>query len=223
MLEVLGIKNADKIIPMSDDQKPRDPVSENMSALVGKPIKAFIYQDHDAHIATHTSFMQDPMIAATMGQNPMAQQMMAAIQAHIAEHLGFLYRRKIEEQMGVPLPPPNEKLPEDVEVQLSKLIAEASAQLLQSNTAMAQQKQAQQQAQDPLIQMQQAELQIKAEEVKRKSAKDQADMALAQARLAIDAERIKAESQREAMRLQSQQKQNEQKLKADVITKMTRG
>ena len=223
MIEVLGIKNGEKLVPTPDDEQPRDPISENMAFLKGEPTKAFIYQDQDAHIAAHTTFMQDPMIAQTMGQNPMAQQMMAAVQAHIAEHLGFLYRRKIEEQMGVPLPPPNEKLPEDVEVQLSKLIAEASAQLLQSNMAQAQQKQAQQQAQDPLIQMQQAELQIKAEEVKRKAAKDQADMALAQARLAIDAERIKAESQREAMRLQSQQKQNEQKLKADVITKMTRG
>lgn len=223
MIEVLGIKNGEKLVPTPDDEQPRDPISENMAFLKGEPTKAFIYQDQDAHIAAHTTFMKDPMIAATMGQNPMAQQMMAAVQAHIAEHLGFLYRRKIEEQMGVPLPPPNEKLPEDVEVQLSKLIAEASAQLLQTNMAAAQQQQAQQQAQDPLIQMQQAELQIKAEEVKRKTAKDQADMALAQARLAIDAERIKAESQREQMRLQSQQKQTEQKLKADVITKMTRG
>jgi hypothetical protein len=223
MIEVLGIKNGEKLVPTPDDETPRDPISENMAFLKGEPTRAFIYQDQDAHIAAHTTFMQDPMIAQTMGQNPMAQQMMAAIQAHIAEHLGFLYRRKIEEQMGVPLPPPDKELPEDVEVQLSKLIAQASAQLLQTNMAAAQQKQAQQQAQDPLIQMQQAELQIKAEEVKRKSAKDQADMALAQARLAIDAERIKAESQREAMRLQSQQKQNEQKLKADVITKMTRG
>jgi hypothetical protein len=223
MIEVLGIKNGEKLVPTPDDEQPRDPISENMAFLKGEPTRAFIYQDQDAHIAAHTTFMKDPMIAATMGQNPMAQQMMAAIQAHIAEHLGFLYRRKIEEQMGVPLPPPDQRLPEDVEVQLSKLIAEASAQLLQTNMAQAQQQQAQQQAQDPLIQMQQAELQIKAEEVKRKTAKDQADMALAQARLAIDAERIKAESQREAMRLQSQQKQNEQKLKADVITKMTRG
>ena len=223
MIEVLGIKNGEKLVPTPDDETPRDPISENMAFLKGEPTRAFIYQDQDAHIAAHTTFMQDPMIMQTMGQNPMAQQMMAAIQAHIAEHLGFLYRRKIEEQMGVPLPPPDKELPEDVEVQLSRLIAQASAQLLQTNMAAAQQKQAQQQAQDPLIQMQQAELQIKAEEVKRKSAKDQADMALAQARLAIDAERIKAESQREAMRLQSQQKQNEQKLKADVITKMTRG
>lgn len=222
MIEVLGVKNGEKLVPTIEDEQPRDPISENMAFLKGEPTKAFIYQDQDAHIAVHTTFMQDPMIAATMGQNPMAQQMMSAVQAHIAEHLGFLYRRKIEEQMGVPLPPPNEKLPEDVEVQLSKLIAEASAQLLQKNTADAQQKQAQQQAQDPLIQMQQAELQIKTEELKRKTAKDQGDMALAQARLAIDAERIKAESKREVMRLQSQQKQTEQKIKADVITKMTR-
>ena len=222
MIEVLGIKNGEKLVPTPDDEQPRDPISENMAFLKGEPTKAFIYQDQDAHIAAHTTFMQDPMIAATMGQNPMAQQMMAAVQAHIAEHLGFLYRRKIEEQMGVPLPPPNEKLPEDVEVQLSKLIAEASAQLLQKNTAEAQQKQAQQQAQDPLIQMQQAELKIKGDEVARKAAKDQADMALAQARLQIDAQRIQAEGQREAMRLQSQQKQTEQKIKADVITKMAR-
>jgi hypothetical protein len=222
MIEVLGIKNGEKLVPTPDDEQPRDPISENMAFLKGEPTKAFIYQDQDAHIAAHTTFMQDPMIAATMGQNPMAQQMMSAVQAHIAEHLGFLYRRKIEEQMGVPLPPPNEKLPEDVEVQLSKLIAEASAQLLQKNTAEAQQKQAQQQAQDPLIQMQQAELKIKGDEVARKAAKDQADMALAQARLQIDAQRIQAEGQREAMRLQSQQKQTEQKIKADVITKMAR-
>jgi len=222
MIEVLGIKNGEKLVPTPDDEEPRDPISENMAFLKGEPTKAFIYQDQDAHIAAHTTFMQDPMIAATMGQNPMAQQMMAAVQAHIAEHLGFLYRRKIEEQMGVPLPPPNEKLPEDVEVQLSKLIAEASAQLLQKNTAEAQQKQAQQQAQDPLIQMQQAELKIKGDEVARKAAKDQADMALAQARLQIDAQRIQAEGQREVMRLQSQQKQTEQKIKADVITKMAR-
>ena len=222
MIEVLGIKNGEKLVPTPDDEQPRDPVSENMAFLKGEPTKAFIYQDQDAHIAAHTTFMKDPMIAAQMGQNPMAQQMFAAIQAHIAEHLAFAYRRKIEEQMGVPLPPPNEKLPEDVEVQLSKLVADASAQLLQMNMAQAQQQQAQQQMQDPLIQMQQEELKIKAEEVKRKAAKDQADMALAQARLAIDAERIKAESQREQMRLQSAQKTNEQKIKADVITKMAK-
>ncbi len=221
MIEVLGVKNADKLVPIPDDQNPRDPVSENMAFLKGEPTKAFIYQDHDAHIAVHTTFMQDPMIAQMMGQNPMAQQMMAAVQAHIAEHLAFLYRKKIEEQMGVPLPKPNEELPEDVEVELSRLTAQASAQLLQQNMAMAQQQQAQQQAQDPLVQMQQAELQIKAEEVKRKAAKDQADMALAQARLKLEQERIMIEAAKEKQRLASKEKQHEQKLKADVITKLT--
>ena len=153
MIEVLGVKNADKLVPTEDDQKPRDPISENMAFLNGKPTKAFIYQDHDAHIAAHVSFMQDPMIAQQIGQNPMAQQMMAAIQAHIAEHLAFQYRRKIEEQMGVPLPPPDQEMPEEVEVNLSRLVAQAGTQLMQRNVAQAQQAQAQQMAQDPIIQM----------------------------------------------------------------------
>jgi hypothetical protein len=223
MIEVLGIKNAEKLVPTEDDQTPKDPISENMGFLNGEPTKAFIFQDQDAHIAAHTTFMKDPMIAAQMGQNPMAQTMMAAIQAHIAEHLAFAYRRKIEEQMGVPLPPPNEKLPEDVEVQLSRLVAQAATQLLQLNMATAQQQQAQQQAQDPLIQMQQAELQIKAQEVQRKTQKDQAEVALAQQRLKIDSERIQAENTREQARLIAANKMNEQKIKADVITKLTKG
>ncbi len=221
MIEVLGVKNADKLVPTPDDQRPRDPISENMAFLKGEPTKAFIYQDHDAHIAVHSTFMQDPMIMQMVGQSPMAQQMQAAIQAHIAEHLAFAYRKKIEEQMGVPLPPPDEKLPEDVEVQLSRLTAQASSQLLQQNMAQAQQQQAQQQMQDPMVQMQQAELQIKAEEVKRKAAKDQADMALAQARLKLEQDRIMIEAQKEQQRLASKEKQHEQKLKADVITKLT--
>ena len=185
MIEVLGIKNAEKLVPIEDDQTPRDPISENMSFLKGEPTKAFIYQDHDAHIAVHTTFMQDPMIAQQMGQNPMAQQMMAAIQAHIAEHLAYLYRKKIEEQMGVPMPKPNEKLPEEVEVQLSQLVAQAANQLLQQNKAMAQQQQAQQLAQDPLIQMQQAELQIKKQDADTKSQKVQGDLAIKQQELQL--------------------------------------
>lgn len=221
MIEVLGVKNAEKLVPIPDDQNPRDPISENMAFLKGEPTKAFIYQDHDAHIAVHTTFMQDPMIAQTIGQNPMAQQMMAAIQAHISEHLAFLYRKKIEEQLGVPLPLPNEELPEDVEVEISRLTAQAAAQLLQKDMADAQQKMAQQQMQDPLVQMQQAELQIKAEEVKRKQAKDQADIALAQARIQLEQERIAVEAMKEKQRIASKEKQQEQKLKADVITKLT--
>ncbi len=188
MIEVLGIRNADKLVPVTEDQKPRDPISENMSLLRGTPVKAFIYQDHDAHIAAHTSFLQDPMIAQQMGQNPMAQQMAAAAQAHIAEHLAFLYRRKIEEQMGVPLPAPDEQLPEDIEVQLSQLVAQASTQLMQKNVQQTQQAQAQQQAQDPIVQMQQQELAIKQQDAQTKAQKVQGDLAIRQAEVQIKAQ-----------------------------------
>jgi hypothetical protein len=221
MIEVLGIKNADKLVPSSDDEHPKDPISENMGFLKGVPTKAYIYQDQDAHIAVHTTFLKDPMIAAQIGQNPMAQQIMSAVQAHIADHLGYLYRNKIEEQMGVPLPPPDKELPEDVEVQLSKLVAQASTQLLQLNMANAQQQQNQEQAQDPLVQIQQAELQIKQQDVQRKAQKDQVDGQIAQQRLALDAQRIQAENAREQARLLAANKANEQKIKADVITKLT--
>jgi len=222
MIEVLGVKNADRLVPLPEDQHPKDPISENMAFLRMEPTKAFIYQDHDAHIATHMTFLQDPMIQKTIGQNPMAQQMAAAVMAHVAEHLSFLYRKKIEEQVGVPLPPPNEKLPEDVEVELSRLTAQAAAQLLQLNMAQAQQQQAMQQAQDPIVQMQQAELQIKAEEVKRKAMKDQADIALAQARLKVEQERIAIEAQKEQQRLAAKSLETDKKLKADVLTKMVK-
>jgi hypothetical protein len=195
MIEVLGVKNADKLIPTKDDQTPRDPISENMAFLKGEPTKAFIYQDHEAHITAHQSFMQDPIMAATIGQNPMAQQMQAAIMAHIAEHLAFNYRKKVEEEIGVPLPPPNEKMPEDVEVQLSRLVAQGSAQLLQKNNAQQQQQQAQQAAQDPLIQMQQQELQIKAKEVAIKEQKMQNDFQAKQTELAIKEAELDLKSQ----------------------------
>ena len=217
MLEVLGIKNADKIIPMSDDQKPRDPVSENMSALVGKPIKAFIYQDHDAHIATHTSFMQDPMIAATIGQNPMAQQIMAALQAHIAEHLGFSYRKQIEERLGVPLPPPDEQLPEDMEVQLARLVADAGKQVAQAHQQQAAQQQAQQQAQDPLFQLEQAKVKVQEMDVSRKAAKDQADLQLAAQKLQLDKDRVEIEAMKEGMRVEAQQDQAKERLRLDAL------
>jgi hypothetical protein len=217
MLEVLGIKNADKIIPMSDDQKPRDPVSENMSALIGKPIKAFIYQDHDAHIATHTSFMQDPMIAGTIGQNPMAQQIMASLQAHIAEHLGFSYRKQIEERLGVPLPPPDEQLPEDMEVQLARLVADAGKQVAQAHQQQAAQQQAQQQAQDPMFQLEQAKVKIQEMEVSRKAAKDQADMQIAGQKLQLDKDRVEIEAMKEGMRVEAQQDQAKERLRLDAL------
>jgi hypothetical protein len=187
MIEVLGVKNADKLVPIEDDMTPRDPVSENMAFLNGKPTKAFIYQDHDAHIATHFSLMQDPMMMQQIGQSPMGQQMSAAIMAHISEHLAFNYRKKVEEQLGVPLPPPDQEMPEDIEVELSRLVAKASTQLMQMNMAQAQQQQAQQMQQDPMMQMQQAELQIKAQEAKIKEQKVQGDLAIKQAELQLKA------------------------------------
>jgi len=180
MIEVLGVKNADKLVPIKDDMKPADPVSENMAALIGKPMKAFIYQDHEAHIGAHMSFMQDPSVMGAIGQNPQAQQIMASLQAHIAEHLGFKYRKDIEEKLGAPLPAPNEELPEDIEVQLARVVAEAGKQLTQANQQQAAQKQAQQQQQDPMFQLQQQELQVKAQEVQRKTQKDAADMQIKQ-------------------------------------------
>ena len=176
MIEVLGVKNADKLVPTKEDLKPKDPVSENMDALIGKPMRAFIYQDHDAHIATHTSFMQDPMIAQMIGQNPQAQQIMASLQAHIAEHLGFSYRKQIEERLGAPLPPPNEELPEEVEVNLARLVADAGKQLTQAHQQQAAQQQAQQQAQDPILQLRRQEAATKQAEVQRKAQKDAADV-----------------------------------------------
>ena len=176
MIEVLGVKNADKLVPTKEDLKPKDPVSENMDALIGKPMRAFIYQDHDAHIATHTSFMQDPMIAQMIGQNPQAQQITASLQAHIAEHLGFSYRKQIEERLGVPLPPPNEELPEDIEVDLARLVADAGKQLTQAHQQQAAQQQAQQQAEDPVLQLRRQEAATKQAEVQRKAQKDAADV-----------------------------------------------
>ena len=192
MIEVLGINNADKLVPIKDDIKPKDPISENMGFLNGEPTKAFIFQDHDAHIAVHSTFRQDPMIAQQMGQNPQAQSMQAAIQAHINEHLAFVYRKQIEEQMGVPLPKPDEKLPEDVEVQLSRLTAQAANQLMQQHQAQAQQAQAQQQAQDPLIQMQQQELQIKMQDAQTKAQKVQGELAIRQQEMQLKAQEMAA-------------------------------
>jgi len=196
MLEVLGIKNAAKLVPMQDDQKPRDPVSENMDVLKGKPLKAFSYQDHQAHITTHQTFMQDPMTAQMIGQNPMAQQMMGALQAHIAEHFGYMYRNQIEQQVGAPIPTfedEDKPIPEDIEFALSRLVAQASQQLLQQNQAAAAQQQAQQQAQDPIIQMQMQELQLKGQDLQRKATKDQTDAQLKAAQLELEKQRISSQ------------------------------
>jgi hypothetical protein len=186
MLEVLGIKNFEKIIPSSEDMKPTDPVSENMAIMNGKPVKAFMYQDHEAHLGVHMAAIKDPKLAAVMGQNPQAQTIMAAAQAHIMEHVAFQYRREIEKQLGAALPPMPDKdadegedrtLPPEIEVQLSQLAAMAATKLLQQNMSEAQAQQNQQAAQDPLMQLQMQELQIKKAEVDRKAKKDAADAA----------------------------------------------
>ena len=193
MLDVLGIKEAAKLVPMDEDQKPTDPVSENQNVLMMKPVKAFMYQDHQAHIMVHMSAMQDPKIMQLLQNNPMAQQLQAAMMAHINEHLGFEYRKQIEQQLGMSLPPQKDEAGEDinmdpeVEARLAPLLAQAAQRLLTSNQAQAAQAQAQQQAQDPLVQLQQQELQIKQGDLQRKVAKDQTDAILKQEQLRIDA------------------------------------
>jgi hypothetical protein len=194
MLDVLGIKNADKLVPLEDDQKPKDPVTENMNALKGKPLKAFLYQDHEAHISVHTAAMQDPLIAQLVGQNPQAQAIMGAMQAHIAEHVGYAYRLKMEAALGVQLPAPDQDMPEDIEKEMSKMLAMAAPQVLAQSKAMVAQQQAQQQAQDPVVQMQMQELQLKEREVAIKEKKVAVDAAakadelqLKEKQLAVDA------------------------------------
>jgi len=192
MLEVLGVKNIGKLIPGAEDQKPSDPISENMAIFNMKPVKAFIFQDHQSHIQAHQAAMQDPKIMALIGQNPQAQAMMAAAQAHIAEHLGFEYRAQVEQQLGTPLPPPGVELPPEAEVALSRLVAQAAQQLLGKNQQAAAAAQAQQTAQDPIVQMQQQELQLKQQEVQIKQQQVQMQNQLEQQRLEL--EKMKIES-----------------------------
>ena len=201
MLEVLGIRNASKLVPIEDDLKPTDPVSENMDALNEKPLKAFIYQDHAAHITVHMNMLQDPVTAQILGQNPKAQSISAAFMAHIMEHFAFQYRKNIEEKLGVPYPDPNEEMPEDMEVEVSRLAAAGAQKLLQANQAMMAQQQAQQAAQDPVVQMQQQELQIKAAEVQRKAQKDQADVQLRTQQQQIEQQRISTQAEIEGARI----------------------
>jgi hypothetical protein len=195
MLEVLGIKNAAKLVPMEDDFKPRDPVSENMDMINGKPVKAFIYQDHEAHITVHMAAAQDPKIAQLIGQSPNARNIQAALAAHIQEHLAFEYRKQIEEAAGVPYPAPDSEMSEDTEVQISRLAAAAAQQVLQKNKASVAQEQAMQAAQDPIVQMQQAELQIKQQEAEIKKQKLVIDAAAKKDQLAVERERIAAQKE----------------------------
>ena len=212
MLDVLGIKDANKLVPMDDDQKPTDPVSENQNVLKGKPVKAFLTQDHQAHIVVHMAAMQDPKIQSLLQNNPMAPQLQSAMMSHINEHLGFEYRKQIEQTLGMQLPPQTDESGEEVqmspevEARLSPLLAQAAQQLLQKNQQQAQQAQQQQQAQDPIVQMQMQELQLKAQENQRKAAKDQADNAIKAAQLQIERDRI-----------QTQQSTDDKRIKIDAM------
>jgi hypothetical protein len=216
MLEVLGIKDAAKLVPVEDDEKPTDPVTENMNVMNGKPVKAFIYQDHEAHIAVHMNAMQDPNIQKLIGQNPMANQIGAALQAHIAEHVGFAYRRRIEEQLGIPLPSPEEEMPEELELQVSRLVAEASRRVLANSQAEAAQQQAQQQAQDPIVQMQQQELAIKQGELALKEKKVQVDAAAKADELALREKELAVKAAQAADELQQKAELEGMRLGIDV-------
>jgi hypothetical protein len=201
MLEVLGIKDAAKLVPLPEDQKPRDPVSENMNVLNSKPVKAFIYQDHQAHITVHMAAMQDPKIQQMVGQNPTAPMIQAAMMAHINEHIAFEYRRQIEEMLGVEYPEPDEDIPEDMEVEISRLAAAGAQKLLQKSQAEVAQQQANQAAQDPVVQMQQQELQIKAKETEIKEKKLMVDAAAKADQLDIERERIASQERMAGMQV----------------------
>ena len=197
MLTVLGVKNIDKLIKSDDDAKRIDPVSENMNVLTGTPIKAFIEQDHDAHLEVHLAFMNDPKVRQMVGQSVKATAIQGALEAHIAEHMGFEYRKQLEEQLGVPLPPPDEVLPADIETDIARLSAAGAKKLLQKNTAEAQQQKAKQQQEDPIIQMQKAELEIKQKEAQTKATDLHAKSLLDEARLEFEKEKLVSDYQRD--------------------------
>jgi hypothetical protein len=209
MLEVLGIRDADKIVPTDADMKPTDPVSENMNLLNGKPVKAFIYQDHEAHIQTHMSLLQDPQVMEVMAKSPNAKKAQAELAAHVQEHLAFKYRQGVEKELGVPLPPPDESLPEDIEYRISQLVAPAAAQLSGKAQREQQMEQAQKQMQDPLIQIQMQELQIKQADVQRKA---QAEMA----RIQLDMQKAMAKSQLDQAKLEQEKDIQTAKIGAQI-------
>lgn len=212
MLEVLGIKHADKLVPLEEDMKPTDPVTENQHILKGEPAKAFLHQDHQSHIQVHMSMLQNPVVAQLIGQNPRAPMIQAALTAHVAEHVGFMMRQKIEQQLGMPLPPEDEKLPPQIEIALSAMMAQASQQVLMQDQAKAAQQQAMQQAQDPVVQMQQQELQIRAKEVDLKEKKILVDAAIAADKQELEEQKVSGQLELEALRVGAQI--NESKNKA---------
>jgi hypothetical protein len=215
MLEVLGIKHADKLVPLEEDMKPTDPVTENQHILKGEPAKAFLHQDHQSHIQVHMSMLQNPTIAQLIGQNPRAPMIQAALTAHVAEHVGFMMRQKIEQQLGMPLPPEDEKLPPQVEIALSAMMAQASQQVLMQDQAKAAQMQAQQQQQDPVVQMQQQELQLKAKEVELKEKKILVDAAIAADKQELEEQKVSGQLELEALRVGAQINESKGKAQFD--------
>ena len=216
MLEVLGIKHANKLVPLEEDQKPKDPVTENQNVLKGKPLKAFSYQDHEAHIKVHQMAMQDPIVQQLIGQNPMAQVIQSAMQAHIAEHVGYAYRNKIELALGVSLPSEEDQLPDEMEKEISRLMAEAAPQVLAESQAMAAQQQAQQNAQDPVLQMQMQELELKKQELQLKAQKLQVDGAAKMDELTMKKQELEAKAQLEMIKLGQKQQLDGAKLGVDI-------
>jgi hypothetical protein len=206
ILDVLGIKHANKLVPLEDDEKPKDPVTENQNALRGKPLKAFSYQEHEAHIKVHQSAMTDPIVQQLIGQNPQAQAIMGSMQAHIAEHVGYAYRNKIELALGVALPNPEDELPPELEKEISRLMAEAAPQVLAESKAMAAQQQAQQNAQDPVLQMQMQELQIKQGELELKKQKMQIDGAARVDELNLKKQELESKMEMDMVKLTEQNK-----------------
>jgi hypothetical protein len=220
MIEVLGIKNAAKLVPVEDDATPVDPVQENQNILMGKPVKAFIEQDHEAHIAVHMSAMQDPVLQQMMQNNPQAPQLMAAAMAHINEHIGFQYRKDIEKQLGVLLPTEeqNKRMPAEIAAQIAQMSAQAAQRLLMTHQQQAAQQQAQQQAQDPVIQMQMQELQLKQQEIQRKMEKDRVDAQLKAQQLQVEQARIAAQEKIAGLQVgaKTTHAQNELKARMEV-------
>jgi hypothetical protein len=228
MLEVMGIKNVGKLIPMDEDQKPTDPVTENQNILMMKPVKAFSYQDHQSHIAVHTAALQDPKIVALVQNNPMAPQIQAAMMAHINEHLGYAYRVEIEKQLGMELPPEKDvdgevmEMDPEVEKRLAPMLAQAAQRLLQQNQAEAQQQKAQQMQQDPIIQMQQQELQLKAAEQKRKETKDMTDAQFKVQQLQLEKAKLQADMAKSDKQLKFNAAKEDTKMVADAVKQVSK-
>ena len=203
MIEVLGIKNANKLVPVDDDAVPTDPVKENQDLLIMKPVKAFVEQNHKAHIQAHMAAIQNPQIQQLMQMNPQAPAIMAAAMAHINEHIGFEYRRQIEEAIGMPLPSEenNKHTPPEIADQIAVMVAQASQQITQQAQQQAAQQQAQQQAMDPVLQMQQQELQLRMQDLQLKAQKQQIEAADKADRIRVEEARIEAQKEIAAMQV----------------------